>query len=348
MTNTVIKMPMRPLGSSGLNVSLICLGTMTWGEQNTQDEAFEQLDYAVEHGINFLDTAEMYPVPPMAETQGRTEEIIGNWLEARKNRDQVIVATKVVGPTAMTYIRPHPKLNRENMMQALENSLRRLKTDYVDLYQLHWPDREVNFFGQLNYKYNPDDNPVPIEETLGVLKEMIDAGKVRYVGVSNETPWGVMKFMEAAKYHNLPRIHSIQNPYSLLNRSFEVGLSEVAIQEQCGLLAYSPLAFGKLSGKYLEGKSGRITQFARFNRYSNVEADEATKLYVALAKQAGLTPTQLALGFVNAQPFVTSNIIGATTMAQLKENIETIHVKLSPDVLREIEVISQKYSNPCP
>ena len=342
------QMPLMPLGTSGLNVSLICLGTMTWGEQNTQEEAFEQMDYALEQGVNFFDTAEMYPVPPMAETQGRTEEIIGNWLQARNNRKDVLIATKVVGPTAMTYIRPNPRLDRANMMLALENSLKRLKTDYIDLYQLHWPDREVNNFGQLNYKHNPGEQTIPIDETLMVLKEMIDSGKVRYIGVSNETPWGVMKFLEAAKYHQLPRIQSIQNPYSLLNRSFEVGLSEIALREKCGLLAYSPLAFGRLSGKYLEGQSGRITQFARFNRYNSIEAEEATKLYVQLAKQAGLTPTQLALGFVNHHPFVTSNIIGATTLAQLKENIDTVNIQLSPDILREVEVISQRYSNPSP
>ncbi len=346
-------MEYRQLGKTDLNVSLICLGTMTWGEQNTQDEAHQQLDYAIDEGINFIDTAEMYPVPPKAETQGRTENYIGTWLASRKNRDKVVLATKVAGPSKrITWLRDgNVRLDQKNIQKALEDSLKRLKTDYVDLYQLHWPDRETNYFGQLGYIHRPEDTPIPIDETLSALEDLVQSGKVRHIGISNETPWGFMKFMEAATYQQKPRMVSIQNPYSLLNRTFEIGLAEIAIREECGLLAYSPMAFGLLSGKYFEGSSSpesRLNQFKVFDRYNSPEAKAAAALYVQLARENNLSPAQMALAFVNSRPFVASNIIGATTLEQLKENIESIHLKLSRDVLAEIEQIHQQYPNPAP
>ncbi len=344
-------MEYRLLGNTDIRVSVICLGTMTWGDQNMEKEAHQQLDYALETGVNFIDTAEMYPVPASAQTVHRTESYIGNWLASRKNRGQIVLATKVAGPSEMTWLRGgQARLDRKNIMEALEGSLRRLKTDYIDLYQLHWPDRNTNYFGQLGYVHDPSDQPVPIEETLAVLAELVQSGKVRHVGLSNETPWGVMKYLQLAGQGLGPRMVSIQNPYSLLNRTFEVGLSEVAIREQCGLLAYSPLAFGVLSGKYLSGSGqGRVSLFPKyFTRYSNPQAIEATRQYVALAKQHHITPAHLALAFVNSRPFVTSSIIGATTMAQLRENIESISVSLSDELYREIEKIHQAIPNPSP
>jgi aryl-alcohol dehydrogenase-like predicted oxidoreductase len=346
-------MEYRSLGQTDLKVSVICLGTMTWGEQNTEAEAHQQMDYALEGGVNFWDTAEMYPVPPKGDTQGRTEACIGTWFQQRKKRDQVILATKVAGPSGrLTYLRDgNLKLDRKNMVQALEDSLKRLQTDYIDLYQLHWPDRETNCFGQLGYKHDPKDSPVPLEETLAVLAEFVQSGKVRHVGVSNETPWGLMRFLELSKSQGLPRMVSIQNPYSLLNRSFEVGLAEVAIREHCGLLAYSPLAFGLLSGKYQNGakpKGARLTEYDVFDRYKAPHAQVPLTKYLNIAQKAGLSPAQMALAFVNQQPFVTSNIIGATTLEQLKENIESIHLNLSPEILAQIEEVQKEHSNPCP
>ncbi len=339
------------LGTTQLKVSRICLGTMTWGQQNSEAEAHEQLDYALEQGINFVDTAEMYPVPPRAETQGRTEAYIGSWLKNRADRDRIILATKVAGPSRnMGHIRPEMRLDRANIVAAIETSLRRLQTDYVDLYQLHWPDRNVNCFGQLGYVHQQDEQMTPLLESLEVLGELVDDGKVRYIGVSNESPWGVMTCLHLAEQHGLPVIQSIQNPYNLLNRSFEVGLAEVAMREGVGLLAYSPLAFGTLSGKYLDAQpeNARVTLFERFVRYSRQEAVAATRDYVALARAHGLDPAQMALAFVNSRPFVASNIIGATTMDQLAADIASIDLELPEAVVTGIEAIHAANSNPAP
>ncbi len=344
-------MQTRQLGRTGLEVSVICLGTMTWGEQNSEAEAFEQMDYAVAQGVNFFDTAELYAVPARAETYGLTESYIGNWLKSRKARDQIILATKVAGLSGrFTWIREgNARLDRRNIRQALEGSLRRLQTDYIDLYQLHWPDRKTNFFGQANYVHDPTDVFTPLEDTLEALDELVIEGKVRHIGVSNETPWGLMRYLALAEKKGYPRMASIQNPYSLLNRLFEIGLAEVAMREDVGLLAYSPLGCGVLSGKYLEGNppGARLTLWGEyFDRYSNPQATAATREYVALARRHGLTPAQLALAFVNQRDFVASNIIGATRMAQLKENIASVQLRLSPEILAEIEAIHERHPNP--
>ncbi len=343
----------RPLGRTGIEVSALALGTMTFGEQNTETDAHAQLDRALAAGIDFIDTAEMYPVPPKADTQGRTESYIGSWLAARHCRDRVIVATKVAGPGDwINWLRGGGhRLDRRNIEAALEASLHRLRTDYVDLYQLHWPDRETNFFGKLGFSPAQDDQSVPLLETLDVLGDLVKAGKVRAVGVSNETPWGLMCYLALAEQHGLPRMASIQNPYSLLNRSFEIGLAEIAIREQCGLLAYSPLGFGVLSGKYLAGQrpaGARLTLFERFNRYSNPESDRATARYVELARRHGLDPAQMALAWVTSRPFTTANIIGATTLEQLDANIGSVGLSLSDEVTAEIEAIHQEQPNPAP
>ena len=341
------------LGNTKEKVSKIALGTMTWGEQNTRQDAFNQLDYAVERGINFIDMAEMYPVPPLKETQGRTEQYFGDWLKDRKARDQVFIATKVTGRSDnFAYLRDDDIcLNRRNIEKALEGSLERLQTDTIDLYQLHWPDRPTNNFGTRDYDHQDDVSSVAIEDTLRALEDAQQAGKIRYVGISNETPWGMHKYLRQADLKTLPRVQSIQNPYNLLNRTFEVGLAEMAIREKCGLLAYSPLAFGVLTGKYLGGQqpdNARLTLFQRFSRYTNERAKTATERYVKLAKDHDLDPTQLALAFINQQPFVTSNIIGATTMDQLKTNIDSIDVKLSDEILRGINMIHNELPNPAP
>ena len=343
----------RPLGRTGIDVSVLCLGTMTFGEQNTEAQAHDQLDRALAAGIDFIDTAEMYPVPPRAETQGLTESYIGNWVAARRCRDRVILATKVAGPGDwINWLRGGGhRLDRRNIEAALEASLRRLRTDYVDLYQIHWPDRETNFFGKLGFSPAEEDQSVPLLETLEVLGDLVKAGKVRAVGVSNETPWGLMRYLALAEQQGLPRMASIQNPYSLLNRSFEIGLAEVAIREECGLLAYSPLGFGVLSGKYLGGQrpaGARLTLFERFNRYSNPESDRATAQYVKLAHRHGLDPAQMALAWVTSRPFTTSNIIGATTPAQLGDNIRSVELRLSDELIAEIEAIHQSQPNPAP
>lgn len=343
----------RPLGRTDIQVSELCLGTMTYGEQNTQDEAFAQLDRAVEAGINFIDTAELYPVPPMAETQGETERQIGNWLAERGGRDQVILATKVAAHADwLPYIRGDDAcLDRANIEAALNDSLTRLQTDYVDLYQLHWPDRKTNFFGQLGYEHPTEETGVPLRETLEVLADLVKAGKIRHVGLSNETPWGTMHALALAEQLGLPRVVSIQNPYNLLNRSFEIGLAEVAIREDCGLLAYSPLAFGVLSGKYLDGGAppkGRLTLFSRFDRYSNPQAERATRRYVEIARRHDLDPAEMALAWVTSRPFVTSNIIGATTMEQLESNLASAALVLSDEVVAEIEAVHQEQPNPSP
>jgi aryl-alcohol dehydrogenase-like predicted oxidoreductase len=346
-------MNQRPLGQTDLRVSELCLGTMTFGEQNTEADAFAQLDRAVDAGINFIDTAEIYPVPPVAETQGATERFIGHWLAQRGGRDRLVLASKVAGPGDwIDYLRmPGRRLDRANIEAALDASLERLGTDYIDLYQLHWPDRPTNYFGQLGYQHQVQDDSVPLLETLQVLGDLVQAGKIRYVGLSNETPWGTMRMLELAERHGLPRMVSIQNPYSLLNRTFEVGLAEVAIREQCGLLAYSPLAFGMLSGKYLGGarpQGARLTLFSRFDRYSNEQAEWATAEYCAIARRHGLDPAQMALAFVTGRPFVTSNIIGATTLEQLETNLASVEVSLSQEVLEEIEAVHQRQPNPSP
>ena len=347
-------MEYRQLGNTDLKVSLICLGTMTWGEQNTEAEAFEQLDYALEQGVNFIDCAEMYPVPPRPETQGRTEAYIGNWLMARGNRDRVILATKVTGRGAsnsgVAHIRGGPRLDRAQILKACDDSLQRLRTDYIDLYQVHWPEREANFFGRLGYVHGEDDG-IAIAETLDALGELVKAGKVRHIGLSNETPWGMHEYLRLSAHGKNPRIASIQNPYSLLNRTFEIGCAEMAIREHCGLLAYSPLGFGVLSGKYLGGRKpagARLTLFERFQRYTGERAIEATETYVKLAREFGLDPAQMALAFVNRQPFVTANIIGATTMAQLHSNIASADIMLDDDQLAAIEAVHTANPNPAP
>ncbi len=341
------------LGNTNIKVSKICLGTMTWGEQNTADQGFEQLDYAVEAGVNFIDTAELYPIPPIPATQGVTESIIGDWMQQRKNRDQLVIATKVCGRGKwVKYIREGKnKLDRENIEAAVDASLQRLKTDYIDLYQLHWPDRSTNFFGELGFVPKPDDRMTPIEETLDALNDLVKAGKIRQIGISNETPWGMMRYLQLAEQRDQARLVSIQNPYSLLNRSFEIGLSEIAIRENVGLLAYSPLGFGVLSGKYLDGQKpagSRLTLFQEYSRYTKGQGIEATEAYVQLARVHDLDPAQMALAFVNTRPFVTSTIIGATTMDQLKVDIASIDLELSEEVLEGIEEIHRRYPNPSP
>ena len=339
------------LPHSTLEISKICLGTMTFGEQNTEQEAFSQLDYALERGVNFIDTAEMYPVPPQANTQGLTEQYIGNWLKTSGKREKVVLATKIAGPRNVPYIRDNMSLNRRNIHQAIDQSLQRLQTDYVDLYQLHWPQRKTNCFGQLNYPYPDEQEEVTLIETLESLAELIKAGKVRYIGVSNETPWGVMTLLRLAEKHELPRIVSIQNPYNLLNRSFEIGLSEISHYEGVQLLAYSPLAFGCLSGTYLDNarpQGARCSVFERFVRYFTPQGIQATQAYVNLAREHGLDPAQMALAFVNQRPFVASNIIGATNLEQLKSNIDSLDVVLNEELLQGLQEIGTTYSNPCP
>ena len=346
-------MEYRKLGNTDIDVSIICLGTMTWGEQNNKKEAFSQMDCALDYGVNFFDTAELYSVPPRKETWGSTEKIIGDWLEERSCREKVILATKVTGRSGMKWFRnKETRLNKEQINLAVDGSLKRLKTDYIDLYQLHWPDRKSNFFGQLSYKHQNDDDFVEIEEQLGVLSELVESGKVRYIGLSNETPWGLMKFLSIAERLDFPRIVSIQNPYSLLNRSYEVGLAEISIREKCGLLAYSPLAFGMLTGKYDNGSKpdgARLTLFGdMFTRYTKPKGLKYSEKFNDLAKSFNISPTQMALAFVNSRDFLTSNIIGATNLQQLKENIESYKVKLSEDILDEIEKISEENPFPCP
>jgi len=348
-------MKFNPLGTTDINVSVICLGTMTWGEQNSEQEAHEQLDYAVANGVNFIDTAELYAIPPKAETYGLTEQYIGTWLSKTSKRHEVILASKVAGPSEdwLPHIRNEStrRLDRKNIEQALDNSLKRLQTDYLDLYQLHWPDRKTNFFGQLGYQHQPQDQPVPIEETLGVLGDLVNTGKIRNIGLSNETPWGVMEFIRLAEQLNLPRVVSVQNPYSLLNRSYEVGLAEISIRENTGLLAYSPLGFGVLSGKYLNNnkpENARLTLYPDYSRYCSENAVKATRLYVDLAKDHGLDPAQMALAYINHRDFVSANIIGATNMQQLRDNIASADISLSDEVLTGIEQIHQLFPNPSP
>ncbi len=347
-------METRPLGRTGIEVSAICLGTMTWGEQNTEAEAHAQLDAAVDAGINFVDTAEMYPVPPRAETYGLTERYIGSWLKRRGGRERIVLATKVMSRSDdLDYVRSgDTRLDRANIEAAVDASLQRLQTDYIDLYQLHWPDRRSNYFGRLGYVHADDDDAIPLEETLDVLDGLVRAGKVRHVGISNETPWGAMRWLCLAEAGRGPRMASIQNPYSLLNRTFEIGLAEIAIREQLGLLAYSPLAFGTLTGKYLRGarpEGSRLALFDRFTRYTrHPEAETATAAYVELARRHGLDPAQMALAYVLGRPFVTSVIVGATDLGQLRTDIASIELRLPDDVVDGIEAIHRRCPNPCP
>jgi len=350
-------MEYRKLGDSDVKVSAIGLGTMTWGEQNTESEAHAQIDYALDQGVNLIDTAEMYPVPPKADTQGSTERYIGSWLAKHPGaREKIVLATKIAGPARQPHNPRHIRgeqnqFDRANLTEALNGSLERLHTDYIDLYQLHWPDRSTMTFGRPTYPWIDDEYTVPIEETLSILAEFVKAGKIRHIGVSNETPWGISQFLRAAERLGLPRIVSIQNPYSLLNRTFETGLSEFSHRERIGLLAYSPLAFGWLSGKYERGArpaGARITLYERFQRYSKPQAIQATSAYVALARRYGLSPAQFALAFVNSRPFVTSNLIGATSLDQLRENIASIDVTLPEAAFAEIDALYEAHPNPAP
>jgi len=348
-------MKYNPLGNTDINVSVICLGSMTWGEQNSEKDAHQQLDYAIANGVNFIDTAELYAIPPKAESYGLTEQYIGSWLKKSAKRQEIILASKVAGPADgwLPHIRHEPtrRLDKKNIEQALDDSLKRLQTDYLDLYQLHWPDRKTNFFGQPGYQHDAQDQSVPIEETLGVLGNLVTAGKIRSIGLSNETPWGVMKFLQVSQQLGLPRVVSVQNPYSLLNRSYEVGLAEVSIREKVGLLAYSPLGFGVLSGKYLNNSKpagARLTLYPDYSRYSSENAVKATQLYVSLAKDNGLEPAQMALAYINERDFITANIIGATNMQQLRDNIASADISLSEEVLAGIEQIHQLFPNPSP
>ena len=341
----------RKLGNTDLDVSTICLGTMTWGEQNTQEEAFEQMDYSLDQGVNFWDTAELYAVPPKSETFGYTETIIGNWFEKNKKREKVILATKVAGP-ARKYLRNgENSFVGKNLDQAINDSLRRLKTDYIDLYQLHWPERNVNNFGMLGYTHK-ENNGNEFEDVLDNLKKYIDIGKIRYVGLSNETPWGVMNYLKLSKDKDLPRMMSIQNPYSLLNRSYEVGLAEISIREKIGCLAYSPLASGYLSGKYRNGnfpKGSRMERdFDFWTRYRKPNVDKVVEEYFKISKKYDLDISQMSIKFCEVQDFMTSVIIGATTMEQLKTDIESVKVKLDEEVIKEINEIQKIYPNPCP
>ena len=344
-------METRPLGHTGIQVSVVCLGTMTFGEQNTAEDAREQLDFAVSEGINFIDTAEIYAVPVCAETYGKTEEIVGDWLVRRKKRDDVVIATKVAGPK-ISWIRGGSRLTRKHIVAAAEDSLRRLKTDYIDLYQTHWPDRNTNFFGRPNYRHDENENATPIAETVAAMRELQDSGKIRAFGVSNETPWGMLEHFRLAIDSGAPRPASVQNPYNLLNRSYEIGMAEISMRENCGLLPYSPLAFGALSGKYLGGKKPEGARLSRwgdyFRRYTTDKGVAATADYAALAEKRGMSPAQLAIAFSVHQPFVTSSIIGATTMSQLRENIAAAALQLDEECRRDLETLGEKHFNPCP
>jgi aryl-alcohol dehydrogenase-like predicted oxidoreductase len=348
-------MQYRKLGRTDLSVSRICLGTMTWGEQNSEADGHAQMDYAVEQGINFFDTAELYPIPPKAGTQGLTERAIGTWLKARKNRHKIILATKVVGRSAMTWFRDNGRateLSRSQIVEAVDKSLRRLETDYIDLYQIHFPDRAMPWGSNPTvfaaFERGAEN---PIEETLAIFRDLVKAGKIRHIGLSNESAWGTMSFLHHAETKNLPRVPTVQNAYSLLNRTYEVALAEIAMREAVDLLAYSPLAQGYLTGKYLGGArpaGARTTLFDRGQRYEKPGAETAIALYVALAKDFEIDPAQMAIAFVNSRPFVGSTIIGATTMAQLKTDIAAIDVTLPPALIDRIDAIHQLHCNPCP
>ncbi|MRI01962.1 NADP(H)-dependent aldo-keto reductase [Kriegella sp. EG-1] len=341
------------LKHSNIEVSKICLGTMTWGRQNTEAEGHEQMNYALDQGVNFFDTAELYPVPAHPDRYAHTEKIIGTWFKKNNSREKVVLASKIAGKADFTKFIRETGFTRESITNAVELSLNRLQTDYIDLYQLHWPDRITNYFGKRGYKHDVSDFwQDNIHQILETFRDLIQEGKIRQVGVSNETPWGLMRFLEESKVHaTLPRTISIQNPYSLLNRLFEVGLSEISIREKVGLLAYSPLGFGTLSGKYLGGMSpaaSRLSLFPHYSRYSSETAVQATEKYHQLAKNHEISTAQMALAFVNSRPFVTSTIIGATNLTQLEENIASIDIKLNDEVLEGIEAIHNEFPNPAP
>jgi aryl-alcohol dehydrogenase-like predicted oxidoreductase len=345
-------MKYKKLGTTDLDVSLICLGTMTWGTQNSEEDAFEQMDYSVSKGINFFDTAELYSVPPTAESYGKTEKMIGNWFEKRKNREKVILASKIAGPRCDWIRGGKNSYNEKNLGEAIDGSLKRLKTDYIDLYQLHWPERSTNCFGLREFNINEEEKEWnSFESILQALEKYIKIGKIRYIGISNETPYGLSKYLELSKSKNLPRIMSIQNPYSLVNRTYEIGMSEISIRDKCGLLVYYPLAAGALSGKYRDGqmpKNSRMALFKGWERMINPLAMKAYDEYYKLAKDNDMTMVQLAQSFVNSRPFVTSNIIGATTMEQLKENIDAIDIELSDEIMNKINLIHNNNPNPSP
>lgn len=349
-------MEKRKLGTTDIDVSVICLGTMTWGEQNTEADGHAQLDRALDAGINFIDTAEMYAVPPREETYGRTEDIIGTWLARTGRRSDIVLATKICSRSErFPYVRPHiddvPRLDPQSVREAVDASLKRLQTDYIDLYQVHWPERPTNFFGQLRYKHREDPSAVPFEETLGALQEAVDAGKIRHIGLSNDTPWGIMHALALSDKKGLPRVQSVQNPYSLLNRSYEVGLAEVSIRETCGLLAYSPLAFGLLSGKYENGAmpaDGRITLYPAMARYNGERTREAATRYIQIARDFDLDPAEMALAFIHQQPFVTATIIGATKLHQLDAAIRSADLTLSKEILTALDGVDDDITFPAP
>jgi aryl-alcohol dehydrogenase-like predicted oxidoreductase len=340
------------LPNTDIKVSKICLGTMTWGNQNTQDEGFAQMDLALDKGVNFFDVAELYPVPATAERYADTERIIGNWFAKTGNRDKVVLATKIAGPGDYTAHIRTTGFSKEALNEAVDNSLKRLKTDYIDLYQLHWPERQTNTFGIRDYKHNPDDQwKDNFNEVLHSLDAIVKSGKIRQVGISNEKAWGTMRYLEESRAHNLPRMITIQNAYSLINRVFEGDMAEVALRENIGLLAYSPMAFGVLSGKYIKGiaaDNARLKLFPRFARYSGEQATEATKYYLKIAEDHNMTLAQMSLAFVNERPFITSNIIGATSILQLEENIDSINITLSEEVMEKINAVHAQIPNPAP
>jgi len=340
------------LPNTDIKISKICLGTMTFGEQNTEADGHAQMDYALEKGVNFFDTAEMYSVPSNPKTYGSTEKIIGTWFQKTGNREKIVLASKIAGPNpTFGYMRENVDFSPASLKFALDQSLTRLQTDYIDMYQLHWPERKTNFFGQRGFKVQHDAWEDNVHSVLETLEGFIKQGKINHIGLSNETPWGIMRFLEESKYQNLPRIKTIQNPYSLLNRLFENGSAEICIRENVGLLAYSPMAFGVLSGKFLSGEShpnARIKLFPQFARYNSAQSAEATRLYQEVAKKYGLTLTEMALAFVNQQAFVSSTIIGATTMEQLKENIDTINIVLSDEIIAEINAVQAVIPDPAP
>ncbi len=345
-------MKFRKLGTTDIDVSLICLGTMTWGTQNTEKDAFEQMDYAVSQGINFFDTAEIYSVPPTSDSYGKTEVMIGNWFEKRNNRDKIILASKVAGPGCDWIRGGGNNFDEKKIGEAIDGSLKRLKTDYIDLYQLHWPERSTNFFGRRDYLFNnKEGNWNSFESILEALEKHIKSGKIRYIGMSNETPYGLSRYLEISKNKGAPRMMSVQNPYNLVNRTYEIGMSEISIREKCGLLVYYPLAAGGLSGKYRNGKmpkDSRMALFKGWERHLNPLAMKAYDKYFKLAKDFNLTMVQLAQSFVNSRPFVTSNIIGATTMDQLKENVESINIEFTDEMMDKVNEIHNNNPNPSP
>ena len=345
-------MKFKKLGNTDLDVSLICLGTMTWGTQNTEKDAFEQMDYSVSQGVNFFDTAEIYSVPPTSDSYGKTEVMIGNWFEKRKNRDKIILASKVAGPGCDWIRGGGNNFDEKKIGEAIDGSLKRLKTDYIDLYQLHWPERSTNFFGKRDYSYNNKEGEWnSFENILDALSKHIKSGKIRYIGMSNETPYGLSRYLEISKNKGAPRMMSVQNPYSLVNRTYEIGMSEISIRQKCGLLVYYPLAAGALSGKYRNGempKNSRMALFKGWERHLNPLAMRAYDEYYKLAKDFNLTMVQLAQSFVNSRPFVTSNIIGATTMEQLKENIDSVNIDFTDEMMERVDKIHNENPNPSP